>query len=77
MHFLIDFFFSSDMRPNDCGKKKRKLLFSVDEMPDDYKEIGILHGYRNPQSSAGGCLKSMFEFNNETVNVWTHFLPAL
>ncbi|KAH0620125.1 hypothetical protein JD844_014750 [Phrynosoma platyrhinos] len=37
---------------------------------------GILFGYRHPKSSAADCLVSVFQMTNETVNIWTHFLPS-
>uniref|UniRef100_A0A8C3MZ37 Uncharacterized protein n=1 Tax=Geospiza parvula TaxID=87175 RepID=A0A8C3MZ37_GEOPR len=39
-------------------------------------EPGILSGYRPPQSSACECLLSLFGMNNETLNIWTHLVPA-
>ncbi|NXF23041.1 MPRGB protein, partial [Rhodinocichla rosea] len=41
-----------------------------------YREPGILSGYRPPQSSACECLLSLFGMNNETLNIWTHLVPA-
>ncbi|KAG8535860.1 hypothetical protein GDO81_027596 [Engystomops pustulosus] len=39
-------------------------------------EDGIMSGYRHPKSSALDCLLSSFQMTNETVNIWTHFLPT-
>uniref|UniRef100_A0A670ZLU8 Uncharacterized protein n=1 Tax=Pseudonaja textilis TaxID=8673 RepID=A0A670ZLU8_PSETE len=39
-------------------------------------EEGIMSGYRHPKSSALDCVLSSFQLNNETVNIWTHFLPT-
>ncbi|ESO94297.1 hypothetical protein LOTGIDRAFT_189606 [Lottia gigantea] len=36
----------------------------------------ILHGYRHPKSSFTQCVLSLFDATNETLNAWTHFLPA-
>eukprot|EP01126_Amoeba_proteus_P027220 TRINITY_DN2702_c0_g1_i1.p1 TRINITY_DN2702_c0_g1~~TRINITY_DN2702_c0_g1_i1.p1 ORF type:complete len:293 (-),score=16.84 TRINITY_DN2702_c0_g1_i1:81-959(-) len=33
-------------------------------------------GYRK-QLSPRGCLKSVFQLHNETVNIWTHLVPSL
>ncbi|CAM9184686.1 unnamed protein product, partial [Lampetra planeri] len=33
-------------------------------------------GYRHPRSSALDCVLSSFQMNNETINIWTHFLPT-
>uniref|UniRef100_A0A673SNJ4 Progestin and adipoQ receptor family member 6 n=1 Tax=Suricata suricatta TaxID=37032 RepID=A0A673SNJ4_SURSU len=39
-------------------------------------EDGIMSGYRRPSSSARDCVLSSFQMTNETVNIWTHFLPT-
>uniref|UniRef100_A0A8C8RJX1 Uncharacterized protein n=1 Tax=Pelusios castaneus TaxID=367368 RepID=A0A8C8RJX1_9SAUR len=39
-------------------------------------EDGIISGYRHPKSSALDCILSSFQMTNETVNIWTHFLPT-
>ena len=59
-----------------------KKLFSkeyvtVDKVPDQYKEPFILTGYRQPYSSFLDCIVSAFRPNNETFNIWTHFIPFL
>ncbi|XP_066283073.1 progestin and adipoQ receptor family member 3-like [Branchiostoma lanceolatum] len=36
----------------------------------------VTDGYRN-NLSYQQCLMSMFQLHNETVNIWTHFLPAV
>lgn len=41
-----------------------------------FREDGIISGYRHPQSSALDCVLSSFQMTNETVNIWTHFLPT-
>ncbi|XP_061633666.1 membrane progestin receptor delta isoform X3 [Phyllopteryx taeniolatus] len=51
-------------------------LFDVHQVPKVFREDGILTGYRHPQSSALDCVLSCFRLNNETVNIWTHFLPT-
>ncbi|NXO91202.1 MPRGB protein, partial [Certhia brachydactyla] len=45
-------------------------------IPQSYREPGILSGYRPPRSSASECLLSLFRMNNETLNIWTHLVPA-
>ena len=52
-------------------------LFRIDQVPDHFKELFIISGYRNPRSSPKQCVLSIFEANNETFNFWTHFIPAL
>lgn len=44
--------------------------------PQVFREDGIISGYRDPQSSAKDCLLSSFQLTNETINIWTHFLPT-
>ncbi|XP_057690252.1 membrane progestin receptor delta [Corythoichthys intestinalis] len=51
-------------------------LFDVHQVPEVFREDGILSGYRHPRSSALDCLLSSFRLNNETLNIWTHFLPT-
>ncbi|XP_066541274.1 membrane progestin receptor gamma-A isoform X2 [Hoplias malabaricus] len=35
-----------------------------------------MSGYRSPYSSATDCVLSLFQLTNETLNIWTHFLPT-
>ncbi|NWV30056.1 MPRGB protein, partial [Origma solitaria] len=51
-------------------------LLSIHQVPKSYREPGILLGYRPPRSSACACLLSLFQMNNETLNIWTHLVPA-
>ncbi|KAM6058511.1 membrane progestin receptor gamma isoform 1-T6 [Chlamydotis macqueenii] len=51
-------------------------LLSIHQVPKGYREQGILFGYRPPSSSAADCLLSVFQMTNETLNIWTHFVPA-
>lgn len=48
-----------------------------EEVPAQFREMYISSGYRKPYGSATDCLKSAFLPMNETVNVWTHFVPFL
>ncbi|NWI94329.1 MPRGB protein, partial [Pitta sordida] len=50
-------------------------LLSIHQVPKGYQEQGILCGYRRPHSSATACVLSAFQMTNETLNIWTHFLP--
>ena len=45
-------------------------------LPQVFWEDGIMSGYRHPTSSALDCVLSSFQMTNETVNIWTHFLPT-
>ncbi|NXN57205.1 PAQR6 protein, partial [Rynchops niger] len=51
-------------------------IFRVHQVPRIFWEDGIMSGYRHPKSSALDCVLSSFQMTNETVNIWTHFLPA-
>ncbi|KAM6434988.1 membrane progestin receptor delta isoform 1-T1 [Liasis olivaceus] len=51
-------------------------IFRVHQVPRIFWEEGIMSGYRHPKSSALDCVLSSFQLNNETVNIWTHFLPT-
>ncbi|NWU70301.1 MPRGB protein, partial [Pterocles burchelli] len=51
-------------------------LLSINQVPQGYREQGILFGYRPPSSSAAACVLSAFQMTNETLNIWTHFVPA-
>ncbi|KAJ0056468.1 hypothetical protein NL108_008063, partial [Boleophthalmus pectinirostris] len=41
-----------------------------------FQEDSIMSGYRPPRSSATDCVLSLFQMTNETLNIWTHFLPT-
>uniref|UniRef100_A0A3Q3E5N3 Progestin and adipoQ receptor family member VI n=1 Tax=Labrus bergylta TaxID=56723 RepID=A0A3Q3E5N3_9LABR len=51
-------------------------LFHIHQIPKVFREDSIISGYRHPRSSALDCVLSSFQMNNETVNIWTHFLPT-
>ncbi|KAG7315154.1 hypothetical protein KOW79_021242 [Hemibagrus wyckioides] len=51
-------------------------VFNVHQVPKAFQEDSIISGYRHPRSSATDCLLSLFQLTNETLNVWTHFLPT-
>uniref|UniRef100_A0A671L7H1 Progestin and adipoQ receptor family member 6-like n=1 Tax=Sinocyclocheilus anshuiensis TaxID=1608454 RepID=A0A671L7H1_9TELE len=51
-------------------------LFDIHQVPKVFREDGIMSGYRHPRSSALDCILSSFQMTNETVNIWTHFLPT-
>ncbi|XP_051511797.1 membrane progestin receptor gamma-B [Myxocyprinus asiaticus] len=49
---------------------------TVHQVPKAFQEDSIISGYRHPRSSATDCVLSLFQLTNETLNVWTHFLPT-
>ncbi|CAH2274540.1 membrane progestin receptor gamma isoform X1 [Pelobates cultripes] len=51
-------------------------LVTVQQVPKVFHEDSIICGYRSPQSSATACILSLFQMTNETVNIWTHFIPT-
>uniref|UniRef100_A0A3B3HER9 Progestin and adipoQ receptor family member 6 n=1 Tax=Oryzias latipes TaxID=8090 RepID=A0A3B3HER9_ORYLA len=51
-------------------------IFDIHQVPKVFREDGIISGYRHPRSSALDCILSSFQMNNETINIWTHFLPT-
>nr|XP_057908879.1 membrane progestin receptor delta isoform X1 [Doryrhamphus excisus] len=62
--------------PTEMLSIKLPPLFDIHQIPKVFREDGIMSGYRHPQSSALDCVLSSFQMNNETVNIWTHFLPT-
>lgn len=59
-------------------KENKTVDLTVDEVPQQFKEMFIVSGYRRPYSSAKECFLSIFRLkNNECLNVWTHLLPLL
>lgn len=51
--------------------------YSVHEVPEPFREPGIVTGYRSDHCSLRQAIVSVFTPNNEAMNVWTHFIPAL
>ncbi|XP_023225518.1 membrane progestin receptor gamma-like isoform X1 [Centruroides sculpturatus] len=52
-------------------------LLNEDQLPPDMREVAILKGYRPPKCTIKQCLTSIIVATNETLNIWTHFLPTL
>lgn len=51
-------------------------VLSIHQVPKVFQEDSIMSGYRHPRSSATDCVLSVFQMTNETLNIWTHFLPT-
>ncbi|KAG8440810.1 hypothetical protein GDO86_006519 [Hymenochirus boettgeri] len=51
-------------------------LLTVQQVPKVFHEDSIISGYRSPYSSATACILSLFQMTNETLNIWTHFIPT-
>ncbi|XP_054477128.1 membrane progestin receptor delta isoform X2 [Anoplopoma fimbria] len=62
--------------PADMLSIKLPQLFDIHQVPKVFREDSIISGYRHPRSSALDCVLSSFQMNNETINIWTHFLPT-
>ncbi|KAM7421451.1 hypothetical protein PAMA_015539 [Pampus argenteus] len=62
--------------PTDMLSIKLPQLFDIHQVPKVFQEDSIISGYRHPRSSALDCVLSSFQMNNETINIWTHFLPT-
>ncbi|CAM9287142.1 unnamed protein product [Lampetra planeri] len=65
-----------------CSRSTPEIRFLLDTVQRDiisfqvFHEDGIIYGYRHPHSSATDCVLSLFQLTNETLNIWTHFLPT-
>ncbi|XP_076848424.1 membrane progestin receptor gamma-A [Brachyhypopomus gauderio] len=51
-------------------------VLTINQVPKVFHEDGIISGYRYPYSTAKDCVLSIFQLTNETLNIWTHFLPT-
>ncbi|XP_077450949.1 membrane progestin receptor gamma-B [Stigmatopora argus] len=51
-------------------------VVTINQVPEEFHEDSIISGYRYPHSSAMDCILSLFQLTNETLNIWTHFLPT-
>jgi hypothetical protein len=64
-------------KPDQQRSRTTFALCTADELPSFFLGYpGILTGYR-VNFSAQLCLKSLFRWHNETLNVWTEFVPML
>ncbi|XP_065154896.1 membrane progestin receptor delta isoform X1 [Paramisgurnus dabryanus] len=69
--------------PADMLSLKLPQLFDIHQVPKKdleimrvFQEDNIISGYRHPRSSALDCILSSLHMTNETMNIWTHFLPT-
>lgn len=52
-------------------------LLTWDKLPEWHRDNHFVRsGYREEFQSAAECLRSIFSLHNETVNIWSHLLPA-
>jgi adiponectin receptor len=58
--------------------KRHKILLSFDELPSWYQDNEfILHGYRPVSGSAVVSFHSWSYIHNESVNIFSHLIPAI
>lgn len=70
---------NQEQRPGEIGSTKQKrVLYTWNEIPDWQKDNEhIIRGYVRETNSFQECLQSLLYLHNESVNIYTHFLPAL
>ncbi|KAI1372185.1 mPR-like GPCR protein [Hypoxylon crocopeplum] len=67
-----------DSRGEERKVRGHPTLLSYDEIPDWYQDNPyILRGYRPVSPSARTCVTSWMYVHNETINIYTHLLPAV
>ncbi|CAH0368325.1 unnamed protein product [Pelagomonas calceolata] len=60
-----------------AGWATKKKVVRAQDVPDGYETMPFVQsGYRVGYDSCG-CITSIFEVHNETINIWTHWLGAL
>lgn len=58
------------------GSEKR--LYKFDELPEWQQDNEmIITGYIRETRSVKKCLKSLFQFHNESINIYTHLIPTI
>ncbi|KAI0475329.1 HlyIII-domain-containing protein [Xylariaceae sp. FL0804] len=58
--------------------QRRQELISYDELPAWHQDNKFIrHGYRPVSHSTAACLRSWTYLHNETVNIYTHLVPAV
>ncbi|KAI6082615.1 mPR-like GPCR protein [Hypoxylon rubiginosum] len=60
------------------SRRRRHTLLSYDEIPSWYQDNPhIRRGYRPVSHSASACFDSLSYAHNETMNIFTHLIPAI
>lgn len=63
---------------NHATSQKKPDLITYDELPTWYKDNEyIIGGYRPESFSTSACFASLSYMHNETVNIYTHMIPAI
>ncbi|KAF1952685.1 HlyIII-domain-containing protein [Byssothecium circinans] len=71
---------SKDSDDQDRESHERPRLCNYHELPEWYRHQEspyIVTNYRPPSNSYHSCIHSLTYLHNETMNVWTHLLPAI
>ena len=71
---------STNDAASNASKAGRPVLLSFDEMPEWFRRESnqwILHGYRPISGSARASFCSWSYLHNESVNIYSHLLPAV
>lgn len=69
---------SSSQAPESLSEAKRLILLSYDDLPDWYRDNRFTRsGYRPASNSWLTCAESLGHLHNETVNIYTHLVPAV
>jgi adiponectin receptor len=56
----------------------RPALLSYDEIPEWHQDNDFIrHGYRPESNSVRACFASWLYMHNETVNIYSHFIPGI
>ena len=62
----------------DKRSTKRPILLSYDEIPEWHQDNGFIrNGYRPESNSTRACFDSLLYLHNETINIYSHLLPAI
>ena len=69
-----------DSSKSSCAgiEKSRRILISYDDLPEWYQDNEfIVSSYRPISNSTKACLDSWLYLHNESVNIYTHLVPAI
>lgn len=49
----------------------------AEDVPEEFRELAIVCGYRRPGLSLTESLRSLFALHNETFNIWSHIISFI
>ncbi|CAG8226752.1 unnamed protein product [Penicillium salamii] len=62
----------------ESSSEKQSTLLSYDELPEWYQDNEFIHhGYRPVSRSIRACISSWLALHTETVNIYSHLIPAI